>query len=65
MPLLLWCCGMGLAIAIGGALGGSFVQEHGRKVLPLVIVLTIVTGLLLGWGLNGEYNLMHASTEVQ
>jgi hypothetical protein len=34
-------------------------------VLPVVIVLTIVTGLLLGWGLNGEYSLMHASTEVQ
>ncbi len=65
MPVLLWCCGMGLAIAIGAALGGSFVQEHGRKVLPLVIVATIATGLLLGWGLSGEYDLMHASTAVQ
>jgi predicted MFS family arabinose efflux permease len=52
---------MGLGIAFGAALGGSFVAERGRKVLPVVIVLTIVTGVLIGWGLNGELDAIQAT----
>ena len=65
MRILLWCCGMVLAIMIGGALGGSFVQERGRKVLPIVVVLTIVTGVLIGWGLNGELDAIEASNAIR
>jgi predicted MFS family arabinose efflux permease len=61
MRVLLWCLGMGLGIAFGAALGGSFVAERGRKVLPVVIVLTIVTGVLIGWGLNGELDAIQAT----
>jgi len=49
---------------IGGALGGSFVQEHGRKVLPIVVVLTVVAGLLIGWGLTGEFGAVDASNNL-
>jgi ABC-type transporter Mla maintaining outer membrane lipid asymmetry permease subunit MlaE len=56
---------MVLAIMIGGALGGSFVQERGRKVLPIVVVLTIVTGVLIGWGLNGELDAIEASNAIR
>jgi predicted MFS family arabinose efflux permease len=52
---------MGLGVMIGAALGGSFVAERGRKVLPIVIVLTIVAGVLIGWGLNGEFDAIEAS----
>jgi predicted MFS family arabinose efflux permease len=61
MQILLWCMGMALAIAIGAALGGSFVAERGRKVLPIVIALTIVTGVVIGWGLNGEFEAIQAT----
>jgi len=39
-----------LGLMIGGALGGSFVQERGRRVLPVVIVATIVFAAVLGLG---------------
>jgi peptidoglycan/LPS O-acetylase OafA/YrhL len=52
---------MVIAIMIGGALGGSFVEERGRRILPIVVVLTIVAGLLIGWGLNGELDAIDAS----
>ncbi len=65
MEWLFWGLGMALAIMIGGALGGSFVQERGRKVLPIVIVLTVVTGLLLGWALDGEFGAVQATSEIR
>jgi len=65
MELLLWGLGMAIGIAIGAALGGSFVQEHGRKALPIVIVLTLITGLLIGWGLTGELGAMQGSTDLR
>jgi hypothetical protein len=52
---------MGLGVMIGAALGGSFVAERGRKILPIVIVLTIAAGVLIGWGLNGELDAIEAS----
>jgi hypothetical protein len=45
----------------GGALGGSFVKERGPKVLPVVIVLTVACGLLIGYGLNGELDAIDAT----
>jgi hypothetical protein len=37
---------------IGAALGGSFVKERGRRVLPLVIVSTLVFAAVVAWALN-------------
>jgi hypothetical protein len=49
----LWfALGAVLAIMIGGALGGSFVRERGRRVLPVVIGSTLVFAALLGWALD-------------
>ncbi len=41
-----------LALMIGGALGGSFVKERGRRVLPVVIISTLVFAGVLGWSLD-------------
>ena len=41
-----------LAIMIGSALGGSFVRERGRRVLPVAIVSTLVGAAVLGWALD-------------
>jgi hypothetical protein len=57
----MWGLGMGLAIAFGGALGGSFVKERGRKVLPVVIFFTLLCGLAIGYGLNAELDLIQSS----
>jgi hypothetical protein len=57
----MWVLGLGLAAMVGGALGGSFVKERGPKVLPIVIVLTVVCGLLIGYGLNGERDAINAT----
>ncbi len=41
----------------------SFAKEHGwRKVLPLAIVLTLATGVAIGWALTGEFNLISISS---
>jgi predicted MFS family arabinose efflux permease len=58
----MWALGMGVAAMLGGALGGSFVKERGRKVLPVVIVLTILCGLAIGYGLNGELDAIEATS---
>jgi len=58
----MWALGMGLAAMIGGALGASFVKERGRKVLPVVIVLTLLCGLAIGYGLNGELDAIEATS---
>jgi len=50
-----------LGLMIGGALGGSFVQERGRRVLPVVIVATIVFAAVLGWALNFVMYAFYAS----
>jgi hypothetical protein len=44
--------GAALALMIGGALGGSFVKERGRRVLPTIIISTLVLGAVLGWSLD-------------
>ncbi len=50
-----------LAVMIGIALGGSFVKERGRRVLPVVIVATLVFALVLGWALNFVLYAFYAS----
>jgi hypothetical protein len=49
---LWYAVGTVLAVMIGGALGGSFVKERGRRVLPTVIVSTLVLAVSLGWALD-------------
>jgi putative effector of murein hydrolase LrgA (UPF0299 family) len=50
-----------LAIMIGAALGGSFVKERGRRVLPVVIASTLVFAAVLGWALNFVMGTFYAS----
>jgi hypothetical protein len=61
MRELLWILGMAFGIAIGVALGGSLVAERGRKILPIVVVLTLIAGGVIGWGLNGELDAIQAN----
>jgi hypothetical protein len=49
---LWYAAGAVLALMIGGMLGRSFVQERGRRVLPVVITSTLVLAAVLGWALD-------------
>jgi hypothetical protein len=62
VSVVMWVLGMALAVGLGVAVGGSFVQERGRKVLPVVLVVTISSGILIGWALNGELDAITASS---
>ncbi len=44
--------GFAFAISLGFMLGGSFVRERGRKLVPLIVVLTLVSGGVLGWSID-------------
>jgi hypothetical protein len=58
---LWYLMGAVLALMIGGALGGSFVKERGRRVLPVVIGSTLVLAAVLGWALNFVLYTFYAS----
>jgi len=45
--------------AIAGMLGKSFVEEHGRKLIPLFVGLALVFGLATGWALNAWIDYIH------
>jgi hypothetical protein len=54
VEIWMYVVGMGLAVMMGGALGGSLAKEHGaRRVLPIVVPVTLVVGFVVGWALNG------------
>jgi hypothetical protein len=44
---------------MGGAMARSLAQDHGwRKVLPIAVIATLCLGLVIGWALTGEFNLI-------
>jgi len=47
-----WAAFRQLVAMIGAALGGSFVRERGHRVLPVVIVSTLVCAAVVAWALN-------------
>jgi uncharacterized protein YcfJ len=60
LTLLYYFMGMAIAVMAGGALGQSLVEERGRKILPVVVVLTLAIGLIIGWALNGTMQALYA-----
>ncbi len=42
-----------------GMLGKSFVEERGRRLIPLFVVLALVAGLVVGWALNAWVDYIH------
>jgi hypothetical protein len=50
---------MFLALLMGGAMARSLAQDHGwRRVAPIAVVVTLCHGLVIGWALTGEFNLI-------
>jgi hypothetical protein len=42
-----------------GMMGKSFVEERGRRLIPMFVVLAIVSGLIVGWALNAWIDYIH------
>jgi len=62
---IFYAVGLILGGACGLMIGQSFAAEHGRrKVLPVVVPLTLVAGLVLGWALNAWNDYVHASATM-
>jgi putative effector of murein hydrolase LrgA (UPF0299 family) len=49
---LWYVVGAVLGVMMGAAVGGSFVQERGHRVLPVVVVSTLVLAAIVGWALD-------------
>ena len=57
--LLFWVVGFIVGGGTVAMTGKSFVEERGRKLIPLVVVLSIVGGIVVGWALNAWNDYMH------
>lgn len=65
MRLLMYALGMFVAVMIGIAVGQPLVAQHGRRyMLPIVVLGTILLGLAIGFGLDGELQAITASSQV-
>ncbi|MFY9780253.1 MAG: hypothetical protein WAJ85_07070 [Candidatus Baltobacteraceae bacterium] len=54
-----------IAVMIGGAVGQPFVEARGwRRTLPVIALLTILAGAVIGWSLNGELQAIEASAHT-
>jgi hypothetical protein len=57
--LLYWMVGMLFGSATVVVVGRDFVSEHGRKLIPWLVVLGLAFGVLMGWALNAWINYIH------
>jgi predicted MFS family arabinose efflux permease len=61
----MYALGMLIAVMIGGAVGQPFVEARGwRRTLPVIALLTILAGAVIGWSLNGELQAIEASAHT-
>jgi uncharacterized membrane protein HdeD (DUF308 family) len=59
-----YAVGMILGVGGGTMMVQSFSEDHPRnKVLAIVIPLSLITGLVLGWSLNAWLDFVHASAQ--
>jgi hypothetical protein len=47
-----WFFGLALSCAIAVAVGKQLVEDHGRRIVPLIAVGALIFGLLAGWALT-------------
>jgi hypothetical protein len=58
---LCYAVGLVLSCALSIGLGQSFIAEHGpRKVFPLICLVGLAGGLVLGWALNAWIEMINA-----
>lgn len=53
---IFWIAGMLVGGATMAMIGKDFVEERGRKLIPLFVVLALACGLGVGWALNAWFD---------
>jgi hypothetical protein len=53
-----------LSAALTAAIGRTFVEERGRKVIPMLVTVALLLGLLFGWAIDGYVAYVRASAEM-
>ena len=56
---LFWVVGFAVGAATVAMTGKSFVEERGRRLVPVVVVLAVLGGLVVGWALNAWNDYIH------
>ena len=57
--LLFWIAGFIVGGGTAGMVGKGFVEERGRRLIPLFVALALVCGLIVGWALNAWVDYIH------
>ena len=57
--VLFWVAGMIVGCATAGMIGKGFVEERGRRLIPVFVALALVFGLVIGWALNAWVDYIH------
>lgn len=60
-----WVFGFALSGALAIALGKPLFEEHGRRVIPVVVVAAVVLGASLGWAINGYIDYVRTSATTR
>jgi hypothetical protein len=56
---LFWVVGFVVGAATVAMTGKGFVEERGRRLLPVVVLLAVLGGLVVGWALNAWNDYIH------
>ena len=63
--LAYWAFGFVLSGAMTVAIGRTLVAEHGRKIVPGLALVALVTGLLFGSAIDGYVQYIRASAQMR
>jgi hypothetical protein len=59
-----WLLGLALSGALTTAIGRTFVEDRGPKVIPILCAVALLLGLLFGWAIDGYVAYVRASAEM-
>lgn len=60
-----WLFGLALSGALTAAVGRTFVEERGPRLIPLLFAAALLLGLFFGWAIDGYVAYVRASAEIR
>ena len=63
--LAYWVFGLVLAGAVAVAIGRTLVAEHGKRIVPGLVVAAVLAGLFFGWAIDGYVQYVGASAQMR
>jgi hypothetical protein len=59
-----WLFGLALSGGLTAAIGRTFVEERGSKIIPMLFVVALLLGLFFGWAIDGYVRWAWAMASV-